>query len=47
VKHSLADISRAEEHLGYKPKVGFEEGLNRTVAWYRQREREPQLAKPF
>ena len=35
VKHSLADISRAEEFLGYKPKVDFEEGLSRTVAWYR------------
>jgi nucleoside-diphosphate-sugar epimerase len=46
VKHSLADISRAEQHLGYKPKVGFEEGLNRTIAWYRQREREPQFGKP-
>ena len=35
VKHSLADISRAEKHLGYKPKVNFEQGLERTVAWYR------------
>ncbi len=35
VKHSLADLSRAEKHLGYKPKVDFEEGLRRTIAWYR------------
>src|SRR5580704_15284936 len=35
IKHSLADISAAEEHLGYKPKVNFEEGLRRTVEWYR------------
>jgi nucleoside-diphosphate-sugar epimerase len=35
VKHSLADISRAEQLLGYKPKVGFEEGLRRTIEWYR------------
>ena len=35
IKHSLADISLAEEHLGYKPKVNFEEGLRRTVDWYR------------
>ncbi len=35
VKHSLADLSRAEKHLGYKPKVNFEEGLRRTVDWYR------------
>ena len=36
IKHSLADISRAAKHLGYKPTVGFEEGLERTVAWYRK-----------
>src|SRR5215469_531968 len=35
VKHSLADISSAENHLGYKPQVNFEEGLRRTVEWYR------------
>jgi len=35
IKHSLADISKAEETLGYKPKVNFEEGLRRTVDWYR------------
>ncbi|MGA8311491.1 MAG: hypothetical protein WB755_15780, partial [Terriglobales bacterium] len=38
VKHSLADISRAEQFLGYKPKVDFEEGLSRTVEWYRSHE---------
>jgi nucleoside-diphosphate-sugar epimerase len=35
IKHSLADISAAEEHLGYRPKVSFEDGLRRTVDWYR------------
>jgi UDP-N-acetylglucosamine/UDP-N-acetyl-alpha-D-glucosaminouronate 4-epimerase len=35
IKHSLADISLAEKHLGYKPKVSFEDGLRRTVEWYR------------
>src|SRR5690242_21207084 len=35
VKHSLADLSRTEKHLGYKPLVSFEEGLRRTVDWYR------------
>src|SRR3984893_10840997 len=35
IKHSLADISAAEEHLGYKPTVNFEDGLRQTVAWYR------------
>jgi nucleoside-diphosphate-sugar epimerase len=35
IKHSLADISKAEAGLGYKPKIDFEEGLRRTVEWYR------------
>ena len=35
IKHSLADISKAEAALGYKPAVDFEEGLRRTVEWYR------------
>jgi UDP-glucose 4-epimerase len=34
IKHSLADLSRTEKHLGYKPQVEFEEGLRRTVDWY-------------
>jgi UDP-glucose 4-epimerase len=37
IKHSLADISKAEAHLRYRPKVNFEEGLWRTVEWYRSR----------
>src|SRR5713226_9534587 len=28
VRHSLADISRAEKYLGYKPKIEFEDGLS-------------------
>jgi nucleoside-diphosphate-sugar epimerase len=36
VKHSLADISLAQKHFGYSPTVGFEEGLRRTVAWYKE-----------
>ena len=36
IKHSLADISLVQKHLGYKVQVDFEEGLRRTVEWYRQ-----------
>lgn len=36
VKHSLADLSKAERLLGFKPCVDFEEGLRRTVEWYRK-----------
>lgn len=34
VQHSQADIQRAQEVLGYEPQVTFEEGLQKTVAWY-------------
>jgi nucleoside-diphosphate-sugar epimerase len=36
VRHSLADISAAEEVLGYRVLVDFCEGLRRTTAWYRE-----------
>jgi UDP-glucose 4-epimerase len=45
IKHSLADISKAEKHLGYKPKINFELGLRLTVDWYRQQQNSPQENK--
>lgn len=35
VRDSLADISLAKQLLGYEPIVSFDEGLRRTVDWYR------------
>ena len=35
VRHSLADIERARRILGYEPRVRLEEGLRRTLEWYR------------
>lgn len=35
VRHSLADVRLAEKYLGYFPEVTFEDGLRRTVEWYR------------
>jgi len=35
ILHSQADISLAKKVLGYEPRVGFEEGLQRTWEWYR------------
>ncbi len=35
VKHSQADITKANRLLGYEPIVTFEEGLRRTLEWYR------------
>ena len=37
IKHSRADIGKARDLLGFAPIVSFEEGLRRTVAWYRGR----------
>ena len=34
------DITRAKELLGWTPKVGLEEGLERTVAWFREPRRQ-------
>lgn len=35
VHDSLADTSAATDAMGYKTLIGFEEGLRRTVEWYR------------
>jgi nucleoside-diphosphate-sugar epimerase len=35
VRHSQADIEKARRLLDYEPHVPFEEGLIRTVEWYR------------
>jgi nucleoside-diphosphate-sugar epimerase len=35
VRDSQADISKARALLGYEPTVSFEEGLARTIDWYR------------
>jgi UDP-glucose 4-epimerase len=34
VRHSLADVSRAEQLLGYVPRVAFADGLERTLRFY-------------
>src|SRR5215469_6416738 len=39
IRHSVADISKAERALGYIPGVHFGEGLRRTVEWYRRQSR--------
>jgi len=36
IKHSVADISAARAELGYTAAVSFEEGMRRTVDWYRK-----------
>jgi nucleoside-diphosphate-sugar epimerase len=41
VRHSVADIARARELLGYRVEVSVREGLRRTVAWYREEMNRP------
>ncbi len=35
IKHSFADIGLAKKAFGYMPLVSFEDGLKKTIAWYR------------
>lgn len=34
IRHSLASIELAQSLLGFRPKVGFSEGLQKTVDWF-------------
>ena len=36
VPYTCADVSKASYLLGYRAKVSFEEGIKRTVEWYKQ-----------
>lgn len=41
VRHSLADVTRAERLLGYEPPVSFADGLRQSIEYYRN-----MVAKP-
>ena len=36
IKFSLADISKAKKVLGYEGRIKFAQGLERTIAWYKE-----------
>jgi len=36
IKETWADISKAKRLLGWEPKVSFEQGLDKTIQWYRE-----------
>jgi len=36
IRHSVADISRARQTLGFEPRTAIEEGLQITADWYRE-----------
>jgi nucleoside-diphosphate-sugar epimerase len=35
VRHTHADVSKAKKGFGFKPKVNFDEGLRKTVEWWK------------
>jgi len=37
VRHSLADVGKAQQAFGYWPVVGMREGLGRTIEWYKEK----------
>jgi UDP-glucose 4-epimerase len=37
IKHSFADIESIKQLLGFRPEVFFQEGLEKTVSWYKDR----------
>lgn len=44
ILNSQADISAAAAAFGYKPVVGFEEGLKRTIEWYYEALQKPVIS---
>jgi nucleoside-diphosphate-sugar epimerase len=41
VRDSQADITKARHLLGYEPRASFQEGLEKTIAWYRASQTTP------
>jgi nucleoside-diphosphate-sugar epimerase len=36
IRHSLAEVTKAQEVLGYRPRVNIQTGLVKTLAWWRR-----------
>jgi len=36
IKHSLADVKKAKEIIGYEPTVSFDEGIRKAIDWYKK-----------
>ena len=44
VRYTCADVRKARHYLGFEAKVGFKEGIERTVEWY-EKEKEKEKVK--
>jgi UDP-glucose 4-epimerase len=44
VRQTLADVSRSQDILGYQPAVSFEDGIMRTVRYFMDEAKQPELA---
>ena len=44
VRQTLADISRSQNILGYRPPVSFEQGILRTVRYFMEEAKQPEVA---
>jgi UDP-glucose 4-epimerase len=36
IRHSLADVTKSQEMLGFRPRISIVDGLNSTVEWYKK-----------
>lgn len=45
IKHSKADITKAQEILGYQPVVKFPDGIKETVQWYQTKAKQILVTK--
>jgi nucleoside-diphosphate-sugar epimerase len=36
IKHSLADITRARQIIGYEPAISFQQGIRQAINWYKE-----------
>lgn len=42
IKRVVADISKARKLLGWEPKISLEEGLRRTIEWFKENQHTPE-----
>ncbi len=46
IRASYADVSKAQEELGYQPRFTLRQGLAETIAWFSREHKEEALQRP-